>query len=794
MVKLVALLAWGVGLSLGTAFGAPPPEVYQLIPLKDKSLIDPALDKWFAGFQSVPDYSRLSSADFNRKATALTSLERDILLLIRADSKSRQQLAAKHWQKLNQLSVAAKQHPLYPYYVDEVAALPGLSDQQRAHLKDEILRTGGNSCPQKDLLLDDIDAAEKGFSSLLEARTMLGRIAAMESPSFRRKALDEFLDVLKEEHRQPLRDDLVTMTKDFDSILEEHEWLAAAGQKPSPTKDDPTDYFLEVRRLASQGRCSQAKAAISKQVKRVPRKDSWEGAQVAAERIDRCYRRKGVNARVRFYKGITADFRKAYGFKGYAFAYGRQGALLWGVDRFSQAKQIYSDVLKQAVRYKERGVEAHARFTMGRILENEGRFEEALQYYRKFTHDFPDSEDYASGVKAIILMAANLGRRDLAMEYVEALIASQSLKQVDDRDTSVLSFALFWGGRLAYEAKHKERAEEYWHRGATEFYSTFYGAMSHYLLERLQANNFMLQPSRGSAFDSKVLLSALTSIEQSATKRIDGLLRLGLKERARCEIAEISDIKRDSDDLKDQRKILVNALYRNVAGDWLESIKLYGNLSRTFRHSLAPGFERLLFPKSYGEYVQKYTDKLNVDPELIYAIIRQESVFNPKAVSSAGARGLMQLMPATARLEARKLRREYVSRKERSQLIKKSRNRDNLLEAHTNVTIGVHHVQSLLEQFKSPIYVLTSYNASPRATSRWLKNFADADKLEFIERIPYKETKAYVKLVLRNYFYYKRWYRPANQGLPVLDQILPESLRKLGTDHAMAKKYRRSRG
>jgi soluble lytic murein transglycosylase-like protein len=94
-----------------------------------------------------------------------------------------------------------------------------------------------------------------------------------------------------------------------------------------------------------------------------------------------------------------------------------------------------------------------------------------------------------------------------------------------------------------------------------------------------------------------------------------------------------------------------------------------------------------------------------------------------------------------------------------------------LLTADTNLQIGVHHVRSLLEKYLSPIYVLSAYNASPAATQRWITTLPTKDPLVFVERIPYKETRGYVKLVLRNYFYYKRLYSDAKQDLRHFDVV-----------------------
>jgi len=118
----------------------------------------------------------------------------------------------------------------------------------------------------------------------------------------------------------------------------------------------------------------------------------------------------------------------------------------------------------------------------------------------------------------------------------------------------------------------------------------------------------------------------------------------------------------------------------------------------------------------------------------------------------------MQLMPGTARVEARHLISRYLPKKRRRSLAKSARTRNNLFEAETNLAIGVHHVYRLLGRYKNPIFVLTSYNANPSATKRWMRTIPTDDFLTFIEKIPYGETRSYVKLVLRNYFYYQRWY------------------------------------
>jgi soluble lytic murein transglycosylase len=298
--------------------------------------------------------------------------------------------------------------------------------------------------------------------------------------------------------------------------------------------------------------------------------------------------------------------------------------------------------------------------------------------------------------------------------------------------------------------------------------------VSHYILERSKQTPFKLQPTRVPTFKIADWHDKLGEKDKVIAERVEALLQLGLKDEASCELKEFTTKS------VSHEKILLASLFRYASGDWLESIKLFGKLPRSFRHSLAYGFERILFPRAYSDLVQKFSKKLGLDEDFIYAIIRQESVFNPRAISPVGARGLMQLMPATARLEAKRLGKGYVSRSIRREMIRNTRSRRRLLDAETNITLGVHHVRSLMRKYQGPVFVLTAYNASPRATERWKTNILGNDLLTFIERIPYRETNAYVKLVLRNYFYYKRWYQHGKFRAAHLDAILPKEILKLG--------------
>jgi soluble lytic murein transglycosylase len=142
----------------------------------------------------------------------------------------------------------------------------------------------------------------------------------------------------------------------------------------------------------------------------------------------------------------------------------------------------------------------------------------------------------------------------------------------------------------------------------------------------------------------------------------------------------------------------------------------------------------VLYPRPFDFDVRTAARRTGLDSELIYAIIRQESLYETTAASSAGALGLMQLLPETARITAR---RAGLPAPTRSQL----------LQPAVNVPLGSHFLASLLERFDGEMALATAgYNAGPNAVRRWLP-IAPMDRDVWVENIPYNETRGYVQRV-----------------------------------------------
>jgi len=150
---------------------------------------------------------------------------------------------------------------------------------------------------------------------------------------------------------------------------------------------------------------------------------------------------------------------------------------------------------------------------------------------------------------------------------------------------------------------------------------------------------------------------------------------------------------------------------------------------------------QLLFPLRHWDIVSVEAAKNQLNPSLIMGLIRQESAFNEKARSSADARGLMQLLPTTAS----KLARQAGIPRYKA---------EKLFQAETNIILGTRYLDFLMQRYGRTELALAAYNAGSTRVDLWLKEFGDVDMPEFVERIPFSETRGYIKQVLSNQAFY----------------------------------------
>ncbi len=175
---------------------------------------------------------------------------------------------------------------------------------------------------------------------------------------------------------------------------------------------------------------------------------------------------------------------------------------------------------------------------------------------------------------------------------------------------------------------------------------------------------------------------------------------------------------------------------------WLDLPAAQMRLAQSLRHRDGGGHHPALYPLPSWQPTTGFT----VDRALVYAVMRAESGFDPEAESYAGARGLMQVMPATAKEVALRSELELVDW-------------DGLFEPATGMTLGQAYLDEILRLpgiGDNLMFVAIAYNAGPGRVAAWREGLGpDADPLLFLESIPLRETRIYVKKVLTNFWTYR---------------------------------------
>jgi soluble lytic murein transglycosylase len=184
--------------------------------------------------------------------------------------------------------------------------------------------------------------------------------------------------------------------------------------------------------------------------------------------------------------------------------------------------------------------------------------------------------------------------------------------------------------------------------------------------------------------------------------------------------------------------------------DYINSQKVISNNYSKLLNSLKSPYKDylyyLIYPYAFPEYLKKYSTEFGVDPLYVLAVMREESRFDPEAGSYVGALGLMQVMPATGKSIANSLGIKNFT----SQM---------LLDPETSIKMGCFYLSEQLKNFNGNNYFASgAYNGGPGAMSKWISERGNKNIDEFIELIPYDETRNYIRKVMGSYFFYQMLY------------------------------------
>lgn len=394
----------------------------------------------------------------------------------------------------------------------------------------------------------------------------------------------------------------------------------------------------------------------------------------------------------------------------------RYASLLWNRDRNDEARVAFVELRE---RYPGHPRLPEALYALARIAQSEGDPNDAVAAYSELARAYPSSNLAREARWRIGWIYYQQGRwRDAAAAFEHVGAASGSSTAAD---------ADYWRARALEHAGEPGAAEDIYRAIVSEAPASYY---AHWAEQRLgrsgsapQAIAAPAPPEMGPPPNGSEPYHWVRAVE---------LHGAGLQPLAR---AELRAYERANADLPVTTAATLTA-YQAVDG-YRDAIRL----------GSARGFTdpAIFFPLAFWPQVSRHTAANNVDPLLVLALMRQESMFDPAARSPADARGLMQLLPSTAERVARNLGQPSPT--------------GQLYDPDVNISLGVAHLQELLQNYQGDqLKVLAAYNGGENAVAKWEQRFGTLPPDEFVENITYRETRDYVKRVMGNYRRYQIEY------------------------------------
>ena len=287
--------------------------------------------------------------------------------------------------------------------------------------------------------------------------------------------------------------------------------------------------------------------------------------------------------------------------------------------------------------------------------------------------------------------------------------------------------ARYWSGRAWWSAKNQTLARQRWREIIADDPLSYYAFAS---ARRLGERSWTPPPGA-------TPMPRLPSVD-SAVARIALLDRLGMDAEERFELDALEAGARSSSD-----RMLATADAFVSVGQPSRAIRLAQRLADQGIRDVR--VYNLLFPLVDRDELARSATARGLDPALVAGLIRQESNFTPRAVSVAGARGLMQVLPSVGADIARSLDFPVWS-----PVV--------LFDPDANLQLGTAHLAAMVKEYGSLPRVLGAYNAGGSRVDRWSKKAGASDPELFTERIPYTETRDYVRIVIRNMQVYAALY------------------------------------
>jgi soluble lytic murein transglycosylase len=367
-------------------------------------------------------------------------------------------------------------------------------------------------------------------------------------------------------------------------------------------------------------------------------------------------------------------------------------------------------------------------------------YDRAIESYGELQQRFPEGSRASYAHWKVAWLSLRQGKNAEAKNAFEQQIALYPA-------SAEVPAALYWRGRLAEEDNDPGMARAYYQKLSGRFQNYYYGELARARLRQLKQED---DPTHYALLDRVPPISSNAKVtEDEAPSDNLRVQKAELLENGALVEFAVRELQAAAEEEKGNWLPAAKARFYQDAGRYDMAIE---TLKRTVPKYFAldlPSLPRTywegLFPKPYWTDLKKSSSENALDPYLVASLIRQESAFNPNAVSNKNAVGLMQLLPKVGKGVAKQEKIKHFSPTQ-------------LFTPSMNLQLGTRYFRSMVDKFGAFEYALAAYNAGSDRVQDWQGYGKYRDVQEFVESIPFTETREYVQAIMRNANLYRQLY------------------------------------
>jgi len=366
-------------------------------------------------------------------------------------------------------------------------------------------------------------------------------------------------------------------------------------------------------------------------------------------------------------------------------------------------------------------------------------YDHAIDAYRELQQRFPNGSRASYAHWKVAWLSSRQGRAQDAKQGFDEQIALYPA-------SAEVPAALYWRARYAEEDNELAKARAYYLKLSDRFRNFYYAELARQRLKVLKPTD----PVQYALLDRVPPLNLGSKVVSSDPPTDDlHVQKAQLLENGALVDFAVREIQATADVQDGTWALAETARLYQDGGRYDRAIEVMKRGVPNYFAVDVPELPRVyweaLFPKAYWDDLKRFSTQNELDPYLVASLIRQESEFNPNAISHANAVGLMQLLPVTGKKVAKDVKLHHF-------------NASQLYMPAVNLQLGTRYFKTMVDKFGSFEYALAAYNAGSDRVEDWLSQGKYRDPQEFVESIPFTETREYVQAILRNASVYKQLY------------------------------------